>query len=80
MKILDTDIEPYIIIVKGILVASLTYCIDFFYVGGVNLLFIKFPTIREYLLDIKDIFTTLTVVLVFIITVYKLKKEIKNKK
>lgn len=53
---------------------------DVFYIIGVKALFVTFPDIREYLLDIKDIMSFIITALTLFLVFKKCRKELKNKK
>ncbi len=79
MRLFGIDLEYILDGVKVSLALVLAWFTDFFYVASVNTLFISFPTVREYLLDIKDIMSFLITAMVMIITFIKLRKYLKKK-
>ena len=80
MRLFEIDMEYVTDSLKVIAVLVVTWFTDVLYVAGVNVAFISFPSVREYLLDIKDIMSFLITTMVLVITFIKMKSHLKRKK
>lgn len=79
MRLFGIDMEYITDSLKVVGALLLAWFTDIFYISSINFLFIGFPTIKEYLLDLKDIMSFIITFMVMIITFLKMKKYLKRK-
>lgn len=67
-------------VIKASFVISGLFLLDKIYILSTNIISITWPEFSEYLKDISSLVKFVTVLMVFAVTSFKLRKEIKNRK